>query len=332
MTMGNEPARDLEPAAPQNHPLPAATSAAPPTPFGVYDIAGAKARLAGLKQFFNEVMIEGPGQDYGTIPGTDRKTLFKAGAEKLCEFYQFIQRPKVTHRVETWEPKPFFHYEVELDLLDRRTGAIVGTGLGSCNSMESRYRWRHAERVCPECKTPAIIKGKPEYGGGFVCFKRKDGCGAKFAEDDPRILDQPVGRVENDDIFSLVNTILKMGKKRALTDAVVGVTRSAGLLVEPGDDDDDDEVPRGGQRTNGKTGTGTAAPLAEMVSEEQQKMFYDTATKAGHKREDVVGWLKAQGIDLSKGRIPKDKYGVLLERIAKKESLVAPAGESGKLV
>lgn len=39
------------------------------------------------------------------------------------------------------------------------------------------------EPSCPECgKVGAIIKGKEEYGGGFLCFKKKGGCGFKFKE------------------------------------------------------------------------------------------------------------------------------------------------------
>jgi hypothetical protein len=36
--------------------------------------------------------------------------------------------------------------------------------------------------ACPVCGVVgAIIKGKPEYGGGWLCFQKKGGCGAKFA-------------------------------------------------------------------------------------------------------------------------------------------------------
>lgn len=34
---------------------------------------------------------------------------------------------------------------------------------------------------CPECKeSKAVIRGKAEYGGGWLCFKKKGGCGAKW--------------------------------------------------------------------------------------------------------------------------------------------------------
>lgn len=38
------------------------------------------------------------------------------------------------------------------------------------------------DRLCPQCQKPAIIKGRAEYGGGWLCFKKKGGCGAKFPD------------------------------------------------------------------------------------------------------------------------------------------------------
>jgi hypothetical protein len=39
-------------------------------------------------------------------------------------------------------------------------------------------------QACPKCgMVGAIIKGKPEYGGGWLCFGKKGGCGAKFDTD-----------------------------------------------------------------------------------------------------------------------------------------------------
>src|SRR6185369_7107640 len=74
--------------------------------------------------------------------------------------------------------------------------------------------------------------GKAEYGGGYVCWKNKGGCGAKFADSDPAIASQTIGRVENPDIMDTKNTVLKMAKKRAKIDAVIGVTRSSGIFSQ----------------------------------------------------------------------------------------------------
>lgn len=40
---------------------------------------------------------------------------------------------------------------------------------------------------CPKCgKAESVIVGRPEYGGGFVCFKKKKGCGHKWDGKDVR--------------------------------------------------------------------------------------------------------------------------------------------------
>lgn len=55
---------------------------------------------------------------------------------------------------------------------------------------------------CPRCGVVgSIIQGRPEYGGGWLCYKKKNGCGAKF-EVDPRVassnVDNPTGEPEYD--------------------------------------------------------------------------------------------------------------------------------------
>lgn len=192
-----------------------------------------RERVAELQEFVREYMNE--GEDYGTIPGTAKPTLFKPGAEKLCDVYGLQRLVDVTNRVEDWDDG-FFHYEVRADLVSMQTGLTVAQGYGSCNSKESRYRWRTLNRTCPECSKETIIKGKEEYGGGWLCWKKKGGCGATFDDTDDVITSQPVGKIENDDPFTLVNTILKMAKKRALVDAVLSATRSSGLFTQDMED------------------------------------------------------------------------------------------------
>jgi hypothetical protein len=38
-------------------------------------------------------------------------------------------------------------------------------------------------KLCPLCGKDAIVKGKEEFGGGWLCYKAKGGCGAKFDKD-----------------------------------------------------------------------------------------------------------------------------------------------------
>lgn len=173
-------------------------------------------RYNALVEFVKTVMQK--DKDYGVIPGTPKPTLLKPGAEKLCTMFGLRPVFEPVKVVEDWE-RGFFYYHYRCNLL--RDGVVMATGEGSCNTKEKKYRWRKSERVCPQCGKPAIIKGKTEYGGGWVCFVKKDGCGAKFSDGDQSIEGQQSGQVENTEPFDLVNTILKMAQKRALVAATL---------------------------------------------------------------------------------------------------------------
>lgn len=101
----------------------------------------AQQRLAQLQDFVKEVMIE--GVDHGTIPGTPKPTLYQPGAQKLCEIYGLAPEFEFTSRREDWE-NGFLAYEARCTLISRRDGGKVGTGIGACNSQESRYKKRSA--------------------------------------------------------------------------------------------------------------------------------------------------------------------------------------------
>jgi len=204
----------------------------------VMDVGMAKDRIVQLQQFVQEYLVK--DEDFGTIPGTPKPTLLKPGADKLCELYGLSDDYEVTQRTEDFD-KGLFDYEVKCILISKAGGFLVSTGLGSCNSYEKKYRWRDAQRLCPNCGKNVIIKGKEEYGGGWVCFSKKGGCGAKFADNDTAITGQTVGRVQNEDVADIKNTILKMAKKRAKVDATLSATRSSGLFTQ---DMEDWDIPK----------------------------------------------------------------------------------------
>jgi hypothetical protein len=121
-------------------------------------------------------------------------------------------------------------------LVSRSSREVVAVGMGSCSTMESKYRFRNASRVCPKCGSDAIIKGKSEYGGGFICFAKKGGCGAKFAQNDQEIIGQSVGRALNPDIYDQRNTVLKMGMKRSMVSAAISLGCMSELFTQDIDD------------------------------------------------------------------------------------------------
>jgi len=175
------------------------------------------------------------GQDYGTVPGTSKPTLLKPGAEKIAKLLGLADQYEILDRQEDWD-KPFFRYLIKCSLNSVATGITISEGLGECNSMESKYRWRESKRKCPACGAEAIIKGKAEYGGGWLCFKKTGGCGAKWDDGAKEIESQSIGRIENDDIYSQVNTILKMSKKRALVDAALSAGRLSQVFTQDMED------------------------------------------------------------------------------------------------
>ncbi|MBM3934744.1 MAG: hypothetical protein FJ319_10665 [SAR202 cluster bacterium] len=203
-----------------------------PAVLGLPDSQTVQARLTAIAEFqqlVRSTLIE--NYDYGTIPGTPRPTLYKPGAEKIIQLLGFADTYEIVDKTEDWD-RPLFAYTVRCTLRSMETGELVSQGIGECNSFESRYRYRNAKRVCPECGKEAIIKGKAEYGGGWLCFKKNDGCGALFKDGNSAIEDQAVGRVNNDDICDQVNTLLKMAKKRAMVDAALIAGRLSDLFTQ----------------------------------------------------------------------------------------------------
>lgn len=185
-----------------------------------------------MQQHMKENMKE--GEHFGKIPGCgDKPSLLKSGAEKLCFIFQLAPRFEVTER-----ELPREHREVSVKCLlhSRITGAFFGEGLGCCSTMETKYRYRNSDRLCPQCQKPTIIKGREEYGGGWICFARKGGCGAKFGEKDEVITGQVAGRVEHDNPADYYNTVLKIAKKRAQVDATLTVTAASDIFTQDVED------------------------------------------------------------------------------------------------
>lgn len=180
-----------------------------------------------------------PGVHYGVIPGTgDKPTLLQPGAEKIMMTFRLVPDFTILTKVE--EPD-FIAFTVKCTLTSLRSGVVVASGIGSCSSRESKYRWRKVGRSCPECGGDTIIKGKDDFGGGWLCWKKNGGCGAKFPDNDGRITKQEAGRIPNPDLWDQHNTILKMAEKRAKVAAVLNATAASDIFTQDvGDDGDED--------------------------------------------------------------------------------------------
>lgn len=199
--------------------------------------ADAVKRSVAIKELKDLVLKE--GEDYGVIPGTDKPTLLKPGAEKINAFFGYVPDYSIMPgSIEDWKgdkfAEPLFYYHIKCTLL--KDGAPVGQGTGSCNSWESKYRYRQAKRTCPSCGGAFIIAGKAEYGGGWLCFAKKGGCGSKFPAGDQSIEGQKVGRVPNPDFADTINTVQKMADKRAYIAATLAATGASQWFTQDMED------------------------------------------------------------------------------------------------
>lgn len=224
-----------------------------------------------LQQYIKQHMQQ--GTDYGVIPGTEKPTLLKPGAEKLTDLFRCTPAFDLLEKIEDWE-KGLFHYTFRVRISSRDSGTVLAEGYGSANSKEGRYRWRNAGRKCPQCGKETICKSKyaprskPDDPPGWYCYAKKGGCGAEFDHDDPDIVDQIQGKVENDDIFTLVNTILKMAKKRALVDGAIALARCSDIFTQDVEDFEqpEDPAPRQQRQSQPKASTQQPAPAAAKKS------------------------------------------------------------------
>lgn len=111
----------------------------------VITLEEARQRISLLQEFVRDMMI--PGQDYGIIPKCDKPSLFKPGAEKLCDIFGFSKQVDVINRIEDWSTGLFHYYEVKAILTNKRTGLIEAEGVGSCNSNEKKYSTHHVYSI-----------------------------------------------------------------------------------------------------------------------------------------------------------------------------------------
>lgn len=138
------------------------------------------AQLQSISNF--QMMVEknlNDGQDFGVIPGTNKPTLLKPGAEKIQMLMGVTSEYEVTTKIEDYE-RGFFAYMVRCTL--SKGGTKITEGLGSANTKEKRYR--------------------------------------------------------NQDVFMIVNTVLKMAKKRAQIDATLTIASLSNVFTQDIEDMD----------------------------------------------------------------------------------------------
>jgi hypothetical protein len=168
-------------------------------------IAQMQSRSMLIRQVMANVLEE--GKDYGRIPGTDKPTLYKPGAEKLCLTFALAAAEPIIDDLSTSDAS---RYRVSVPIKNTED-RVLAVGIGSCSSDEEKYRWHRP--VCDEEfeETPAHLRR-------LKWFKGKDGGKAwqgKQIRTSPADVD---------------NTILKMGHKRAFIAATLLATGASSVF------------------------------------------------------------------------------------------------------
>ena len=173
-------------------------------------------QVALIQEVMGKIMKS--GEHYGKIPGCgDKPTLLKPGAEKLG--FTFRLAPEFEVNIVD---HPAYHreYQITCHLRHIPTGVIVGEGVGTCTTMEGkyRYRWDNSNVLVPGeyWKT----RDKDLLGGPFNTTRKIDGKWWIFQ------------RAEHDNPADYYNTCEKMAKKRAHVDAILTATAASDLFIQ----------------------------------------------------------------------------------------------------
>jgi len=184
--------------------------------------AGQIADVISMKATVQDVLKSQMQEDvhYGKIPGTgDKPTLLKAGAEMLRMVFNMSTICEANDVIVDTDKYGHKTYEICMHILNK-DGVKVATGLGTCSTLESKYKYRSqlTDRKVPseywESRDKALLGG-PQYSPKKVK-------GAWLISE----------RVEHDNPADYYNTVKKMAKKRAMADGILTATCSSDLFTQ----------------------------------------------------------------------------------------------------
>jgi hypothetical protein len=195
---------------------------------GAISIAEITKQYDQIVQAMKHVMKD--GEHYGTIPGCGiKKTLLKPGAEVLMTLFGLSNDVD-----EARYNMPDNHRECVCKVsIFAPSGRKLGTGVGSCSTMESKYRFRtgpieitgkNVPRDYWDLRSSDPEKAQESLGGkGHVVKKGNDQKWYIAIQGEV---------IENNNPANEYNTVLKMSSKRALIDAVLKSTAASFLFTQ----------------------------------------------------------------------------------------------------
>ncbi|MES2973416.1 MAG: hypothetical protein V4757_07395 [Pseudomonadota bacterium] len=233
------------------------------------------AHLVTVQEVLRTVMK--PDVHYGVIPGTDKPTLYKSGAEVLCMVFRIAQSYEVTDM----STADVVRYRSVCTGSHQMSGMVLGAGMGEASSGEEKYKWRKAYQ--PEYDaTPENLRRKKQ---GYNKQKREH-------YDVFQVRTEPA---------DLANTILKMANKRAMLAMVLNVTAASDCFTQDLEDMDEklrEHLSRHGDAEGAGTAAATAAPTFYPQADfEANLAVWKKVVAKTKKPEDVIAKINAANPD-----------------------------------
>ena len=238
-----------------------------------------------------------PGCHYGVVPGCgDKPTLLKPGAELIMTLFRISPEPEVDREFDGFDTT----YRVKVKGVHIPTGNVVGYGLGEASTNEKKYKWRRA--VCDAEYENA------EPTRRQIAYIKKNG----------QVYEEKQVRQNPADIL---NTVVKMAKKRALVDLCLTATACSDIFVQDLDDPAvadmvrEEQAPAQRYQAPQRKAPAPApapqsapAPSGNVISDAQRKRLYAIGKGKGMTNEDMASVVfEIAGVERS-GDIPRDLY------------------------
>jgi hypothetical protein len=217
-----------------------------------------------IQEVMRDVMQS--GTHYGTVPGCgDKPTLLQPGAHKLMMTFRLVADPEMTVL-----PMEHGHREVRCKVkLYNQSGVFLGSGVGTCSTLEGKYRYRtgpveFTDKPVPreywDLRNSDPKKAQAMLGDGMAA--KKNDTGAWFCA-------RQGGKVEHDNPADYYNTVEKMAYKRALVSATLTVTAASDIFTQ--DIEDMPEVMPHAQPTQAKSATPPQEKAASVLGKMKGK-------------------------------------------------------------
>lgn len=244
-----------------------------------------RAHVNRIQEVMRAVMVD--ETHYGTIPGTNKPTLYKAGSEVLLSTFRISVEPEVVDLSSHDEVR----YRVVARGRHQQSGIVIGEGVGECSSSEDKYRWRGA--VCDE-----------EFDETDPSRRR-----VKWKKGSTNAYQIKQVRTEPADV---ANTVLKMAKKRAQIDMTLTALAASDIFTQDVEDFDPEMRETVGEETQrarkpapkSRGGSGKA-------TEKQQKLVSVKLSQAGIPEAELFAHFEIASLE----ELPFDKVNQALAYI-----------------